>query len=448
MRDFTFYIHALLATCILVALGGMGFIAYSWQPAIQPIARPDPHIFPRDQIERGRIIADEGFCAECHTPAGNKDPNLELSGNFRMQTPFGAIYSSNITPDTQTGIGNWSEDAFKRAMRKGVTRNGKHLIPAFPYDHFTKMTDEDIADLYAYLMSRKAIHVQKYPNGLFFPLNFRIFQAGWQFMFFKPGVYQPDQQKDALWNRGAYLAEGDAHCGACHTPRNLFGAEKKSKLYEGAIVDGWIAPPLTRHNPTPTSWTEDEIFDYLRYGTAPLHGPAAGPMSPVVHNFLEKVPDYDVRAIAHYFASFTDGQKRHDTNNARMQELLKSSDHDQTDYRKDPDARLYESACAACHYNAAPAPKSGRPDLALNSTLWLDEPTNLYQVMLRGITAPEGQKAISMPSFYQALSDKDMARIAQWLRLHRTNLPPWQDLEAKAAQVRKTVEPMPINSSH
>ena len=428
-------------------LGGLGFLYYAYYPAIAPITPPSASSFSAEQIERGRIVAAEGYCAECHTRTDNGG-GPELAGDYKMETPFGAIYSSNITPDPEVGIGRWSEEALRRAMRYGVSREGEHLIPAFPYDHFTKMTDQDISDLYAYLMTRPAVHMTQRPNELPFPLSLRIGQAAWKLMFFTPGVYKPDPSHDDLWNRGAYLAEGNAHCGACHTPRNLMGAEKKGSVYDGAVVDNWIAPPLNEHNPTPTTWTEDELYQYLRNGVAPLHGPAGGPMSPVAHRFLATVPEQDVHAIAHYFADADKASERQKHDKAALELAMEQSKKDLIGPNVDPDAKLYQGACAACHYNAAPSPVLGRPDLALNNALWLDEPTNLYQVMLHGLTAEEGQSGVAMPSFYNALSDADMARIAAYLRRTRTTLPAWTDLEKKAADVRKTVKPIPVNSSH
>ncbi|MBO1327292.1 cytochrome c [Acetobacter suratthaniensis] len=428
-------------------VAGLGFLYYTWYPALPSVAPPAAGTFTPEQIERGRIVAAEGYCAECHTRTDGT-PGPELAGDYRMETPFGAIHSSNITPDVATGIGSWSEAAFKRAMRLGVSREGEHLIPAFPYDHFTKMTDQDLSDLYAFLMTRPAVHLEPRPNELPFPLSLRIMQAGWKLMFFSPGEYKPDPSHDALWNRGAYLAEGNAHCGACHTPRNFMGAEKKSAQYDGAVVDNWIAPPLNEHNPTPTTWTEEELFQYLRFGVAPLHGPAGGPMSPVPHRFLSTVPEEDVRAIAHYYADIDHAAERSKHDPAALALAMEQSRAGLIGPNPDPDAKLYQGACAACHYNAAPAPVLGRPELALNNALWLDEPTNLFQVMLHGLSAEEGQSGVAMPSFYNALSDADMARIAAYLRRTRTTLPPWTDLEKKAAAVRSTVQSVPVNSSH
>ncbi|MBV1833809.1 MULTISPECIES: cytochrome c [Novacetimonas] len=427
--------------------GGVGFLAYAWYPEIAPVAPPPPSAFSKAQIEHGRILAAGGYCAECHTRTDGKR-GVELAGDYKMDTPFGAIFSSNITPDPETGIGHWSEAAFKRAMRKGISRDGTQLFPAFPFDHFTHMTDQDIDDVYAFLMTREPVHSVKRDNTVAFPFNIRLEQAGWKLLFLHEGPLKNNSAKDAEWNRGAYLAEGLSHCSACHTPRNAMGAEKSSAPYDGAPVDNWIAPPLNEHNPTPVVWTEDEYFKYLRYGSAPLHGSAAGPMSPVVHGGLSEMPESDVHAIAHYLADIDKASTRVSQDPQAIAWAMKASMRDLVGPQTDPNARLYAGACAACHANAGPQPVEGRPDLALNNALWLDEPTNLFQVILRGIGTTEGISTVSMPSFYHSFSDADLARLAAYLRATRTTLKPWTDLEKKAADVRKTLVASPVASSH
>jgi len=167
-------------------------------------------------------------------------------------------------------------------MREGVARDGSHLFPAFPYNHFTKLADDDVRALYAYFMTRPPVHAPARTNGLPFPFNVRALQAGWKLLFFTPGRSQPDAAKSAEWNRGADLAQGLSHCGACHTPRNFLGGEKDGDAYAGALVDDWIAPPLTAANPAPAPWTQDERHNYLRNGVSVLHGTSAGPMAAVV----------------------------------------------------------------------------------------------------------------------------------------------------------------------
>jgi mono/diheme cytochrome c family protein len=272
-------------------------------------------------------------------------------------------------------------------------------------------------------------------NTIPFPLNIRFLQEGWKILFFRSGRYQPNASKSAEWNRGAYLAEGLSLCSSCHTPRNLLGAEKKADAYVGATVDNWIAPALTDANPSPVPWTESELFSYLRDGVAPLHGVTAGPMSPVVHAGLSAVPDSDVRAEAVYFADLDHAASRIGAIDATVNDALAKSRLGSTQ-EYDPDAKLYAGACIGCHYNAGPTPLAVRPELALNSALTLPEPTNFIHVVLNGIGIAEGGAGLVMPSYADALSDADLARLAAYLRRTRTDKPPWTDIEKKIAAAR------------
>ncbi|MBV8664501.1 MAG: cytochrome c, partial [Hyphomicrobiales bacterium] len=294
--------------------------------------------------------------------------------------------------------------------------------------------DEDVHALYAYFMTRPPIHAAAPANGLPFPLNIRYFQAGWKLLFFRPGRFEPVADKSAEWNRGAYLALGLSHCGACHTPRNLLGAEETGNPYAGAVVDNWIAPPLTAANPSPAPWTLDELHGYLRNGVSTLHGIAAGPMSPIPHG-LAALPDADVRAIATYFADIDHAEDRSAALGAAVARAMSFASAG-AGQENDADARLYAEACGTCHYNSGHAPLAVRPDLALNSAVSLPDPTNLIQVVLRGVSAHEGIPGVVMPSFALGMTDADVARIAAYLRRTRTSLPPWPDLEAKTAAIR------------
>jgi mono/diheme cytochrome c family protein len=421
-----------LLWCVALGfLGVLGFGALAWRSAIAPITPPAQGGFAPELIAKGAALAGAGYCAECHTAKGG----VMFAGGYAMQTPFGVIYSTNITPDPETGIGAWSEAAFARAMHEGVARDGSHLFPAFPYDHFTKVSGDDVGAIYAYLMTQPPVRASAPANTIPFPLNVRAFQGGWKILFFRSGRFEPVANKSAEWNRGAYLALGLSHCGACHTPRNLLGAEKPGDAYAGAVVDNWIAPPLTAANPAPAPWTQQELLGYLRNGVSVLHGTAAGPMSPVVHG-LSALPESDVQAIANYFGDIDHaGERLASTNPAVARAISYASLGTGQDF--DADARLYAVACASCHYNSGQAPLAVRPDLALNSAVNLSDPTNLIQVMLQGISASEGIPGVVMPGFARALSDADIARIAAYLRRTRTNLPPWPDLDKKIAAIRR-----------
>lgn len=422
-----------LISCIaVIAMVAIGFFALAWRPAIPPIDPPVPASFSALLIAKGRVLAGAGNCAPCHTSEGGKP----FAGGHGLLTPFGTIFSTNITPEPDTGIGRWSLEAFRRAMHEGIARDGSHLFPAFPFDHFTKVSDEDVEALYAYLMTRPPMPAETPANTVPFPLNIRALQQGWKFLFFESGRYRPDETKNATWNRGAYLAEGLSHCGGCHTPRNLLGAEKVTEAYAGAEIDGWLAPALTEANPSPAPWTESELFGYLRNGVTALHGVAAGPMSPVVHAGLAAVPDGDVRALALYFSDTGHGADPTRTVEAATGRALALSPVGSS-LAFDPGARLYAGACIACHYNAKPVPLAARPELALNSALTLPEPTNFIRTVLEGIGAAEGAPGLVMPAYAESLTDDDIATLAAYLRRTRTDQPAWSSLKVKVAAVRR-----------
>lgn len=352
-----------------------------------------------------------------------------------MNTGFGTIYSTNITPDRDTGIGTWSKEAFRRAMHEGVSRDGSHLFPAFPYDHFTKLSDEDDDAIYAFLMTQAPIYAPNQPDALPFPLGIRALQAGWKLLFFQAGRFKPDGSRDTQWNRGAYLAEGLSHCSSCHTPRNLLGAEKSgSSRYTGASVDGWFAPALTAANPSPQPWTSEELSTYLFEGLSRFHGTPAGPMSPAAHG-LTALPLSDRNALVTYIASLAHVKGRSavaPTANTKTLESDISSAGRQTD----ADARLYVAACASCHYNGSSGINPSRPDLQTNTAVHLSDPANLVRVILFGVATSEGAPELVMPAFASGFSDADVARIANYLRRTRTDQPPWPDLEKTVAAIR------------
>jgi mono/diheme cytochrome c family protein len=287
-----------IAVAFIVVLG---FFCLAWRTAIALVTRPNASSFSAGSIAKGEVLAAVAHCASCHTRPGGES----FAGGYGVNTPFGVIYGTNITPDPKTGIGDWSLAAFTRAMREGVSRDGSHLFAAFPYTAFTELSDDDVKALYAYLMTRPPIRATLPRNTSPFPLSIRAFEEGWKILFFKDRRFRTDSAKSDEWNRGAYLAEALGDCGGCHTPRNVLGAEKTGRAYAGAMVDNWIAPPLTDANPSPLPWAQDELIGYLRKGVDPLHGAAtAATMTPVIRGALDLsvVPDSDVRAIAIYFS--------------------------------------------------------------------------------------------------------------------------------------------------
>ncbi len=415
----------------IVVAGLVVFTIWAWRSAIDPIAPPVATSFDPALIAKGEKLADAGYCLTCHTPPKGKP----YAGGLPMVTAFGTIYSTNITPDPTTGIGNWSQEAFTRALHQGVARDGSHLFPVFPYDHFTKVSDDDAKALYAFMMTRPAVAQTPPPNTVPFPLNIRLLQAGWKLLFFKEGRYLPVAEQSAAWNHGAYLAEGLSHCSACHTPRNALGAEKQDAHLAGAAIDGWFAPALTAVNTAPVPWSAAELHDYLRDGGTPYHGVAAGPMSNVVRQGYALLDDADVNAVALYIASINGSADRKADVGQIVGDALARSRYDASQ-ASDHGAALYMSACAACHYNPTSGPQLARPELGLKSSISAPDPTNLVQVILHGISVKDGLPGTMMPAFGVGMSDDDVAAIAVYLRKSRTTLPPWTDVPGVVAKVR------------
>ncbi|MCC4310128.1 c-type cytochrome [Alcanivorax marinus] len=427
-----------LALLLLAVVVAVAFAVYAWHSELPAMAASDRPDFDAATVEKGRVLAAAGYCATCHTAKGGEP----YAGNYPVVSDFGTIYASNITPDPDTGIGDWSPEAFRRAMHEGVDREGRHLFPAFPYDHFTKLSDQDVDALYAYLMSEVTpVNQETREPTLPFPLDLRFLQAGWKLLFVNFGRYQPDPARSDAWNRGAYLTEGISHCGACHTPRNALGAEDPDRRFAGATIDRWVAPALTADNPSGVPWSARDFTTYLTLGADRFHGVAAGPMGPVVHGGVAELPDSDLNALGVYLADVTGAGQRDDrasdaTDNAALAASLAAGKPDPA-WRLEQGARLYVSACAACHYNATPDSLTAtRPDLGINSATRLDDPANLIHVMLDGIPADEGSHGVVMPAFRSALDDQQIAAIAAYLRATRTDLPAWPDLPARVGELR------------
>lgn len=417
---------------IAMLIGSAVFARMAWRPEIRPIVRPHPGSFSQALVAKGAVLAAAGYCASCHTKPGG----TPLAGGRPMVTQFGTIYSTNITPDEATGIGSWSEDAFRRAMHEGVARDGSHLFPAFPYDHFSKLTDDDVKAIYAFLMSQPSVRAQAPANSLPFPLGWRPLQAGWKLLFFRPGRFVRNDALSPSWNRGAYLAEALGHCSACHTPRGVLGAEKAGSPYAGASIDGWFAPPLDRTNPAPYPWTRAELHAYLTTGVSQFHGTAVGPMGPVVTDGIEKLSPSDQNALVDYIASLSGTAAASSEGEKHIARALQISAAIPSQ-RSDADGRLYAAACASCHYNGGGRINPARPDLALNSAVHLSSPDNLIRVILYGVNGKDGIPGVVMPGFQSAFSDAEVARIAAYLRHTRSDLAPWADLEAHVRTIRE-----------
>ena len=256
-----------------------------------------------ETIARGKALVVAGDCASCHTA----DPAKPFAGGRRIATPFGGVYAPNLTPDRETGLGRWSDEDFLRALRHGIAPDGSRYYPAFPYPNFTKLVREDILAIRAYLATLEPVRKAAPPPELLFPFNFRVVMRVWNWLFLKPGIIMPDQARGTAWNRGRYLVEGLGHCGACHTPKNFLGADKRDQAFAGNRVDGMFAPRLDGAERSGLkSWSADDIAEYLQSGrNAKSH--AGQVMSEVVVNSTSKMSDGDIRAIAVYLKSLPAG---------------------------------------------------------------------------------------------------------------------------------------------
>jgi nicotinate dehydrogenase subunit B len=409
------------------AVLGMAATALPWRAEIAPITPPGLGTWSAATLERGRLLASAGDCAVCHTAPGG----VKNAGGLAMQTPFGTLYSSNITPDPETGIGNWSYPAFERAMRDGISRDGKHLYPAFPYTAFRNIDDADMQALYAYLMSQTPVRQVQPSNDMQFPFNMRPLMAGWDALFLRKGEVQSKPEQSAQWNRGQYLVNGLGHCAACHSPRNLMGAEKGGASFlAGGMVDGWEAPALNSLSKSPTPWTEDQLFSYLSTGYSDAHGVAAGPMGPVVSE-LSKLPTSDVRAMAVYLASLNDSAQAAPQTATTVKAVVSAQSLSNGQ-------RVFEGSCQGCHADGLGPKLFGvSPSLASNSNVHSALPDNLIKVIQQGIANPATRDLGYMPGFKDSLSDTQISDLAAYLRSRfAPDEPQWTGLPEKVAYLR------------
>ncbi|WP_327212782.1 molybdopterin cofactor-binding domain-containing protein (plasmid) [Rhizobium beringeri] len=399
----------------VAALSGIVTMASPWRPAIGTIQQPDANVYSAATIERGRLAAAAGACNVCHV--GND--GTPFAGGRRFDTPFGAVYATNITPDVQSGIGAWSYPAFERAMREGISRDGHHLYPAHPYTSFAGAEDADLQALYAYMMTQAPVAEKAPETKLKFPYSIRAMMAGWNALFLKAQPFKYVETRDAQWNRGAYLVETLGHCSACHTDRNALGAEKSgSARLSGGFADGWEAPALNAFAKGPVGWTADAFYDYLRTGHSRDHGSAAGPMAHVVE-VMQPLPDSDIRAMATYLASLNEAPA---DSKAQSEAAIAASEAAKASAaRISPKGeRLFSGACATCHTG-----NTILSSLALNSNLHAATPDNLIQAIMNGVEAPailaqttgrQAPEVMSMPAFRQTLNDGQIKDLADYLR--------------------------------
>ena len=412
--------------CSLIAAATGLLLSCSSPPPAAPLAASTPREFGRATVAKGAQLAAIGNCVTCHTAHGGKP----FAGGYALKTPFGTVYGTNITPDPQTGIGGWSEAEFARAMREGLDREGRHLYPVFPYDYFTRLTDDDIRALYAYLMTREPVQATPSANRMLVP---RFAIAFWKARHFDRSAFRPDPKQGAQWNRGAYLVEALAHCSACHTPRDKLGVERKDRYMSGGEVGGWHAPALNEESPSPVPWNAETLSGYLRTGLVDAHAIAAGPMAPVVRT-LAHAAQGDSSAIAVYIASL-DARSRQQHERLSREALARPP-------ARGPDTRdlasgavVYAGACGDCHNRGREA-EGGALPLPLAIGLTIPTPRNLIHIVRDGIIPNEHEAYPWMPPFAGVLTDEQVADLVIYLRT-LANKPAWQDVPAEVRRVAR-----------
>jgi mono/diheme cytochrome c family protein len=396
--------RAILAAVLLCTASG--FASAQTEPSAETIAR-------------GKALAEAADCAGCHTA----DPTKPFAGGKRIDTLFGGIYSPNLTPDRDTGIGGWSDADFYRALRYGVAPNGSRYYPAFPYPNFTRLVRDDILAIRAYLATLTPVQNRPPPPQLYWPLNYRVVMRPWNYLFFRPGIFEPNQQKSTAWNRGGYLVTGAAHCDVCHTPKNIFGANKRGRAFGGGAVQGWFAPRLdSAERGGLKSWSVDDLVEYLQSGrNGKSH--ADGLMAEVVTNSTSKMSDDDARAIAIYLKDLPLG--------APEPAVTPPPPADMTE-----GAAVYARACVACHEADGSGAPRIYPPLPGNALLQSTDPSSTLRIILDGaqtLTTPRAPNPGSMPAYAKQLSDQQIADVTNYIRNSWGNAAP----PVTPAQVRK-----------
>jgi len=372
-------------------------------------AMPDSQDFV--QIEKGRYLSAAADCAACHTNPGQDQP---FAGGRPIETPFGTIVSPNITPDSATGIGAWTSQQFDDAVRRGIRPDGTRLYPAMPFTHYTKMSRDDVLAIRAYLSTIPAVHNAVVPNQLPFPFNVRAAMRAWDALFFREGEFQRDPNKSDDWNRGAYLVEGPGHCGACHTAKNILGADKKSENLRGASLQGWFAPDITNDTVRGLGqWSNDDIVRYLQTGHNTVSA-ATGPMAEEVTFSSSLMSDSDLAAIATYLKA-TPGESNGGVPVSSDDPAIKAGE------------AIYRDVCSACHGLDGNGVAGLFPALAKSSLTRSVEPQTAIRLVLRGgrsVATNAEPTSPGMPAFGWQLTDEQVAAVLTYVRNHWGNAAP------------------------
>lgn len=357
-------------------------------------------------IERGRYLADAAHCAACHTASDGED----YAGGRPLESELGTLYSTNITPDPETGIGRWDRDDFEAALRQGYRRDGEYLYPAMPYVAFTKITDEDVDALWAYFQSVTPVPNEVAENELDFPYDQRLALAGWQELYFKEGRFEPDSSRSDTFNRGAYLVRALADCGGCHTPRNYAMARQQDERLEGAVNAGWYAPDISgSHYSAIQDWSVDELVTYFQGEHVAENIAAVGPMYETISGGLEDLDERDLRAIAVYLKEQTSPEG----GEAREEDWVF------TERRREAGSVVYQARCESCHGEDGEGENGVAPTLVDTAAISGEEPHTAIMAVLQGFD-PRDQWG-AMPSFGYALQNQEIADVVNYIRTAWSN---------------------------
>ena len=427
--------HKLAFGAFVLAAGAGAWVSLMNVRDEVDVSTPFAQASSNTQVERGAYLARAGNCMGCHTARGGQD----YAGGLGIATPFGTVYSTNLTPDERTGLGSWSPSHFWRALHNGRSKSGRLLYPAFPYTSYTQVTREDSDALFAYLRSLPAVVQPNLPNSLSFPFNTQAALAVWRALYFSPGVYQPQASRSAEWNRGAYLVQGLGHCAACHAPRDALGGTRDALNLAGGLIpmQNWYAPSLASpHEAGVEQWKREDIVNLLKngvaYGTSGASGASvSGPMAEVVLRSTQYLSAPDLDAMAQYLQSLPAGNATPVASSTPTPATANAAAvASATDPSQNPSpnpaspnaqkaAKLYEKHCAQCHGEQGQGVAKAYPALAGNRAVTLTNTENLVQMVLGGGYPPAtagNPRPFGMPPFVLVLDDSEIAAVITHLR--------------------------------
>jgi mono/diheme cytochrome c family protein len=410
------------AAAAVLFLAVICFLGYVFLAPVGPDPVPPVAGIPSDMpagMSRGEYLAKAADCVACHTTQGGK----EFTGGRAFQLPFGTIYSTNLTPDKSTGIGDWSDDEFVEAVRAGVGSQG-HLYPAMPYTSYSEMSREDVLAIKGYLFTLAPVQAPAPANTLSFPFNQRWGMTFWDVAFFREHRFEPDRTQSVEWNRGAYLAGALGHCGECHTPRNIGFAMKSRDYLAGTVIEGWKAYNTTSDQAYGIGdWTDQQLVGYLSHGHAEGRSSASGPMAEVVENSLQYMSPNDIRALVSYLRSVAPtgasiANATVDTNPPAVAASNSVLPGGNAGAGLERGQMLFEGDCAGCHQFNGAGRQNRYASLIGSHAVNDPEGAALIQVLLHGTSIRIGSRDNVMPSFGAVYSDADIAALSNYVLAH------------------------------